>query len=847
MQSLHTELVASSGYSNAFTGIGDPYLPFREILYQLSGDIQTHWKAGSLSRQSALNLWKTIPLFCKSLLKHGPDLVDTILPGQTLLEHAESYAKTQPAWYRELQAFVAHKKQHPGSSIQQANLLSQFTAVLQNIAREVPLLLFVDDLQWADTGTIAMFFHLAKQIPGSRIMLVGAYRSEEVSFVDEGGRHPLAPVLHELKRDYGDVFIYLDESSGKEFVQEMIESESHDLEESFQEQLYHLTGGNALFTVEILQSLAETGTLTRDGSGFRVLSSDFRLGSLPPRIEGILAERIGRLPQNLQSMLQLASIEGEIFTAEIIAAMEEMPIEQVVSLLSDQLDKQHRLVRAQQIRWQDDRSISTYRFRHFLFQKFLYDQLDEISRARFHNRVGSMIETMYKEDIEAYAVHLARHFHEANQTEKAVKYYSIAGSRAVRMSAYPEAISQFEAAIKLLLTLPETPDRNEQELNLQLQLGVAYQSIMGYAHEQVGAAYQRALNLCQTLGESNRMMITLQLLLSYYANIAELQTANEILTMLREINYEHEPAYTLNLHWGHGYLESIIGKHKSAFDQFTQAMEYYDPEVHQTLSEIWGTEPGILCHGWSGLHAAWLGYPERANTHIQAALKIAESYHSKLFTSFALWFSNWVSLELKDMTLAREYNPSLLEIATKEKYMLFEIQAHIFRGRILSSEGKHQEALESIEEGLVMFSMTGMVIGQTTILLALAEAHCAAGQVEAGLDVISKAEQFEQETGEARHLASLQKVKGDLYLLGEDEDSAEKAYLSAISVAQRESAKLLELEAVKPLARLWQHQGKGKQAMRMLQEIYDWFTEGFDTPMLVEARKLLEDLASENQ
>ncbi|MGD8813909.1 MAG: hypothetical protein PVI78_05475, partial [Anaerolineales bacterium] len=137
--------------------------------------------------------------------------------------------------------------------------------------------------------------------------------------------------------------------------------------------------------------------------------------------------------------------------------------------------------------------------------------------------------------------------------------------------------------------------------------------------------------------------------------------------------------------------------------------------------------------------------------------------------------------------------------------------------------------------------------GQTTILLALAEAHCAAGQVEAGLDVISKAEQFEQETGEARHLASLQKVKGDLYLLGEDEDSAEKAYLSAISVAQRESAKLLELEAVKPLARLWQHQGKGKQAMRMLQEIYDWFTEGFDTPMLVEARKLLEDLASENQ
>ncbi|MGD8814698.1 MAG: DUF2791 family P-loop domain-containing protein, partial [Anaerolineales bacterium] len=834
-QSRHSELVSSSGYSNAFTGIGDPYLPFREILYQLSGDIQTHWKAGSFSRQYALNLWKAIPLCCKSLLKHGPDLVDTILPGQTLLEHAESYAKAQPTWYRELQAFVTHRKQHPGSGVQQANLLSQFSAVLQNIAREVPLLLFVDDLQWADTGTIAMFFHLAKQIPGSRIMLVGAYRSEEVGLSEEGERHPLAPVLHELKRDYGDVFLHLDESSGKAFVQEMVASEPHDLEESFQEQLYHLTGGNALFTVEILQSLAETGTLTRDGSGFRVLSSDFHLESLPPRIEGILAERIGRMPQDLQRILQLASIEGEIFTAEIIAALEELPIEQVVSLLSDQLDKQHRLVRAQQIRWQDDRSISTYRFRHFLFQKFLYDQLDEISRARFHNRVGSLMETMYEEDIEPHAVHLARHFHEANQTEKAVKYYSMAGRRAVRMSAYPEAISQFEAAINQLLTLPETLTRNEQEVNLQLQLGVAYQSIMGYAHEQVGAAYQRALNLCQTLGVSDKMNIALHLLFSYYANIAELGTANEIMTMLENYYHQHESVYASLLDWGYGYLDSIMGKHKAAFECFTKVLEHYNQADFQVFTENVGMEPGLFCHGWAGLHAAWLGYPDQARDHIRATFRIAENYDSKLFSSIAFWFGSWINLELQDMTLAREYNRSLLEITGKEGYYLFDAMARVFRGRMLSSEGKHQEALESIEKGLAMYSMTGALTGQSTIFLAYAEAHCAAGQVEAGLDAVSKADQFERETGEARHLASLQKVKGDLYLLGEDEDAAEKAYLSAISVAQRESAKLLELEAVKPLARLWQHQGKVKQAMQMLQEVYDGFTEGFDTPMMVEA------------
>jgi len=255
-------------------------------------------------------------------------------------------------------------------------------------------------------------------------------------------------------------------------------------------------------------------------------------------------------------------------------------------------------------------------------------------------------------------------------------------------------------------------------------------------------------------------------------------------------------------------------------------------------------EVGILSHSWLGLHLTWLGYPKKAKEHIQATFEIAEGYHSKLFTTDALWLSTWISLEMEDLAAAKNYLEALMELTTQEHYFFYEAIARAFHGRLLSRDAKHQEAIASIQKGWEMFSMTGMVASRTFFLHALAEAYCAAGRVEDGLEMILKAEQIEKETGEARHKSALQRIKGDLYRLGGDETAAEKAYMDAIDMAQEESTKLLELEAVKRLASLWQVQGKAKQAIPMLQEVYDWFTEGFDTPMLIEARDMLEALAS---
>ena len=846
-QTRYPYLISTTGYSNAFTGAGDPYLPFREILYQLCGDIQTHWKTGEFSRQNALNLWNTIPITCQSLLTYGPDLIDTVIPGKTLLELVSPYSKTHPAWYTELQEHLRSKQEQPTSTVQQANLFSQIIAVLQKIADQVPLLLILDDLQWADTGTIGILFQFVKQIPQSRIMLVGAYRSEEVGVIQADERHPLIPVLHEVQRDYGDVLINLDTSPGKDFVRELIASEPNALDDAFCDQLYDLTKGHALFTVELLRNMQESGALVRDERGEWVMQASIQLERLPPHTKAVIAQRISRLPQNLQRILKIASIEGDIFIAENIAAVEGLSVIQVVSLLSEKLDKQHRLIGPQQISWQGDQSISTYRFRHFLFQKYLYDSLDEIERVHYHDRVGSEMEAIVGDNKIQYAVILARHFHKANRAEKALTYYSLAGERAVHMSAYPEAINHFEAALEMLLSLPEDSTRNEKELDLQLQLGRAYQAIMGFAHEKVGASYQRSWELCQMTGNPVKRITTLQLLFSYYSNMAKFETSEEMLALLQQsMDDLEEPvsAFDLQLHWGYGYLASLYGNHKVALDRFEHALTYYDPAIHHSISERVGMEAGIYCHGWGGLHAAYCGYPEKAKAHIQSAFEIAKRYNSKLFTTDALWFSTWISLELEDISAARQYAEELLELTTKEHYFLFEAVARAFWGRIYSRDGKYKEAIASIQKSLEMFYMIGMVTSQTLYLYALAEAYCAAGQVREGLEIVMKAEQAEQETGEFGQKASLQRIKGDLYLLAEDETAAEETYLAAVATAQEQSAKLLELEAVKRLASLWNRQGKREQAREMLQEVYDWFTEGFDTPMLIEASELLEELAS---
>jgi predicted ATPase len=459
-QEMHAHLIVASGNCNAYTGIGDPYLPFREILELLTGDVEARWAAGAMTREHARRLWNTLPLAAQALVEAGPDLIDTFVSCAALLERAMTCAPGRAHWLTRLDELVERKPLRlaqgvattgPGMpSPQQSDLFEQYTRVLQAMARQVSLVLVVDDLQWADAGSINLLFHLGRQLAGSRILIVGAYRSEEVALGRDGARHPLEPVVNEFQRDFGDIAVNVDQAESRDFIEAFLDNEPNRLGLSFREMLYRQTRGHPLFTIELLRGMQERGDLVRDREGRWVEGPALDWETLPARVEAVIAERIGRLAEPLQAALRVASVEGEVFTAEVVARVRGGDERKVVGRLSGELDRRHRLVRAQGIQRMDGQRMSHYRFRHILFQRYLYNSLDEVERAHLHEAVGNTLEALYEDQaseiaaiatIAAIAVQLAWHFQEAGIAEKAIHYLHQAGEKAVQLSAYQEGIA----------------------------------------------------------------------------------------------------------------------------------------------------------------------------------------------------------------------------------------------------------------------------------------------------------------------------------------------------------------------------------------------------------------------
>ena len=382
-QETHSDLVVATGNCNAYTGIGDPYLPFREILELLTGDIEARWGAGSMSRAYAERLWLLAPRTVQALLEVGPDLVGTFLAGGPLLNRAMATVSGQDRTLPDqLEALVSrHQRERPTAHMHQGNLFAQVANVLRILARRQPLLLIIDDLQWVDAGSISLLFHLSRRLQGQRILLVGIYRAAEVALGRHGERHPLEPLVNELQRSFGELHVRLNQADGRGFVDALIDREPNRLDRSFRDALYRQTAGHALFTVELLHGLQMRGDIIQNAGGEWIASPDLDWQILPARVEGIIKERIGRLAPPLQELLRIASVAGETFDAEILAHVQGMDEGQIAGQLGSTLDREQRLVTLRSSQQVGAQQHVQYRFRHILFQQYLYNSLDPLQRV----------------------------------------------------------------------------------------------------------------------------------------------------------------------------------------------------------------------------------------------------------------------------------------------------------------------------------------------------------------------------------------------------------------------------------------------------------------------------------
>jgi len=487
----HPDLLVMGGECNAYRGIGDPYLPFRRMMAMLTGDVEAEWASGAINQENALRLWDTMPSTTRTIVEYGPDLIDVFVPGRDLMARVNAAVKTPSSWREQLGKLV--ERDRAGTpDIEQRNLFEQYLRVLKSVAVEHHLVIILDDMQWADGASLNLLFHLGRRLEGERILIVGAYRPEEVALGRGDDPHPLAKILAEFKRQFGDIEVDLGKTGADEsrhFIDAFIDSERNRLSPDFRAALFAHTEGHPLFTVELLRNLQERGDIARDLNGEWVEKDELNWSVLPARVEGVIEERIGRLEDELKETLTVASVEGVDFTAQIVARVREVKERALVRQLSQELDKVHRLVQEHGILEVLKHRLYQYRFRHQLFQQHLYNGLGNFERTELHREVGSILEDVYRERAIDIAPQLAYHFEEAGESERALEYLIIAGDQARMIYAQTEAIDYYERAISILEDTTET----KLLADTLMKLGLVFTS--NFQTEEAQRTYDRAFSI----------------------------------------------------------------------------------------------------------------------------------------------------------------------------------------------------------------------------------------------------------------------------------------------------------------------------------------------------------------
>lgn len=865
-QEAHSELVVASGKCNAHTGIGDPYLPFIEVLNLLTGDVEAKWTAGLVPRDHAVRLWNLLPLSVRSILDNGRDLINTFVPGQTLLSRSEMYASGPTNWVASLKNLVERKAALPADSqLQQSSLFEQYTRVLQRLAQEKPLLLILDDLQWMDTGSASLLFHLGRRIQGSPILVMGAFRPGELTLGRGEERHPLDQVIHEFKRDFGDIELEVGKTEGRQFVDAFIDTEPNRLGDSFRDILFKQTKGHPLFTVELLRDMQDRGVLVKDEKDRWIEGPELNWDALPARVDAVVEERISRLTEKLRDILTLASVEGEEFTAEVIARLKDTEVRELVRLLSSELDKRHHLVSAKGIRHLEKQRLSLYLFQHILFQRYLYSSLDEVERAHLHEEIGNILESLYGKQAEEISVQLARHFEEAGSVIKAIEYLQKAGQKASQLSAHHEAITHLNKCLNFLKTLPDTSERAQQELMLQLSLAVPLQATKGLAAPEVSRALARAQDLYQQLGEPPQLLTALAVLAQFTSLRAEYRKTIELYKKLKRIAGQAGDALYSQISGCFGTWSYLnIGDFSESWATAKTWIDVYDPEQHAPLAFVFGWDLGVIAMS-VGAWALWfLGYPDQAGKGRDDAVALARKLEHPHTIAFAITFDIEIRIFRRELQGIKELAEELIQLSEEKGFIYWEAHGIFYMGYIQALDGQVEEGLAKMHQALDILQAIGAGTCFTRLYARIMEVHILTKQTDKGLDIFDKAMQVLHTYDELYCEAELYRLKGELLLLkvenaksktekpkkgkeniNDIEREAESWFRKAIEVSRKQQAKMLELRATMSLGRLLKKRGKKVEARKMLEEIYGWFTEGFDIPDLKEAKAFINELSKD--
>jgi predicted ATPase len=690
-------------------------------------------------------------------------------------------------------------------------------------ARRQPVLFIVEDLHWSDPSTLELLSLLIDHGPTARMLTLLACRPEF--------QPPWTPRAHVTHVTLGRLprfqveHMILQRTRGKPLPPAVVA------------QIVAKTDGVPLFVEELTTMVLESGLL-QEGPDCYELWGPLPPLAIPATLHGTLLARLDRL-HPAKAVAQLGATIGRTFVYELLQAIAPL----------DEATLQHglrQLVEAELIYQQGLPMQATYTFKHALIRDAAYASVLPSTRQEYHQRIAQVLAERFPETVEAEPELLAHHYTEAGLHEQAVLYWQRAGQRALERSAYVEAIAHLTKGLEVLACLPETAARTEQELTLLMTLGTSLMVTKGYAAPEVGSVYARARALCEQIGETPQRLPIVLGLRNFYQVRGDFYTARVLGEQgVALAQRGPDEALRVHAHMGLGHTLFSLGEFGRVRDHVEQGMTFYDPQQSRSYTVSQGKGAGVNSLTLLAWSLWYLGYPTQALTRLQEALDLAQRIAHPPSWEYALT-SAFVVYQLRaEVSEARAHVERALAVSREYGFALREALGTIFLGWALVMQEHAATGLPQLIHGIAAYRATDAEAGRHYWLGMLAEAYGKAGQINAGLTALTEALAAVEKNGECYYEAELYRLKGVLLLEQTIPDAcqAEACFQQALAIARRQQARSLELRAALSLSRLWQRQGKRAAAYDVLATVYGWFTEGFDTPDLQNAKTLLEDLS----
>ena len=699
---------------------------------------------------------------------------------------------------------------------QRPRILDAVKRLLLRESLAQPVIVEFEDLHWIDGETQALLNLLADSIASARILMLVNYRPE---YAHQWGSKTY---YTQLRLD----------PLGRESAEEMLSALLGDGKDllALKRLIIDRTEGNPFFMEEIKEALFDEGVLARNG-GVK-LTKPMTEVRLPPTVQGVLASRIDRLGREEKELLQTLAVIGKEFPLSLIR--------KIAGSTKDDLERTLSVLQvAEFIYEQPAVSDAEYTFKHAVTQEVAYGLLLNERRKELHRRIAAAIESLHRERLEDHYGELARHYSRAGESTEAVQYLGLAGEQAFARSAYAEAIANLTTGLELLKSLSESPARDRQELRMQLTLASALFVVTGPASNEAAAAFSRAYELSRRDGESPDLVLALigltRVHLFREGAVHKAREASQ--ETLKAASRIQDPGLVATAHCTQGMVLHFLAELAQARERLEQAIALFNSVSIPSSSMGW-----VISLLYLGRTLWLLGFPDQALERTRETEIAGQRSTDPVAKGFGLALTLEVHAWCGNFDVVREHAQMFLDAPwATELNPGFRSDTDLFRGWLMAREGQPQ-GIALIHDAIA--TRAGFRLYRPLYGALLVEACASLGLIDDAMTALDETLPF-AESEEHYYEAELHRLRGELLLRQTvaDREDAERCYRKAIDTARRQGAKSWELRATTSLGRLLRDTGRRDEARVMLAELYGWFTEGFGTADLKEAKALLDELS----